>query len=506
MSKIAKNIKKLRTAKGMTQEELAAEIHVTRQTVSSWETNRTQPDLEILVTLAKVFDAQVEELIYGKRRNTAEEKEKLLFGNTLVTVLSVLGCLLIGAGVVMIFIKYWRDFPDALKMFSCFIPALLGQASGLYTYIKKRHSIAWCEGASVLWMLGTGVTTAILSGQADSRFVDEGFVMFFVAVCFFIIMLIFGSLASAPVVLSCSLIGYVCFLENMKLYLLQSKSISSDVIIFVSSMAFEAAFIAAVLYASSRLYKKESNIIRYRFSQWVNFAAVIAFIGITLANIRIDEGFISVAVLTALICFIFGQKQESLASPYKLVGTLGSAAALCFFSMVTYVEINGELWINTAVVIAGFIPACVLFNKKTMPENKYIRIYCVLLWIGLLIFNIAGFVNMMYLESDVSAFWGAADTVMELMVDCNFLVSLSGLVVLILYGAKERKLFYLNLGFVLSCVTVIAKLYLLNLGLIMTGIILIICGVSLLFINLKFSQLREKEKVASLNGGEEEEQ
>ena len=153
MSKISKSIKKHRSLNGMTQEELAAKIHVTRQTVSSWETDRTQPDLEILLALADIFGIEVEELIYGKKRNTAEEKEKLLFGNTLVTVLSILGCLLIGAGVVMIFIKFWKSFPDALKILTCFVPALLGQSVGIYTYIKKKDSLPWCEGASVLWLL-----------------------------------------------------------------------------------------------------------------------------------------------------------------------------------------------------------------------------------------------------------------------------------------------------------------------------------------------------------------
>ena len=125
MSKISKNIKKFRKLCDMTQEELAVKIHVTRQTVSSWETDRTQPDLEILMSLSGVFGVEVEELIYGKKINTAEEKEKLLFGNTLITVLSILGCLLIGAGVVMIFVKFWEDFPDALKIFTCFVPVIL---------------------------------------------------------------------------------------------------------------------------------------------------------------------------------------------------------------------------------------------------------------------------------------------------------------------------------------------------------------------------------------------
>ena len=37
MSVIGKNMKKIRLEKGMTQEELAERLHVTRQAVSNWE-------------------------------------------------------------------------------------------------------------------------------------------------------------------------------------------------------------------------------------------------------------------------------------------------------------------------------------------------------------------------------------------------------------------------------------------------------------------------------------
>ena len=46
---INKNIKKMRTEKKLTQEELAQKINVTRQAVSNWENAKTQPDLETLI-------------------------------------------------------------------------------------------------------------------------------------------------------------------------------------------------------------------------------------------------------------------------------------------------------------------------------------------------------------------------------------------------------------------------------------------------------------------------
>lgn len=48
MQTFGSKIRDARVARGMTQEELAMALNVSRTTISSWERNRTQPDLELL--------------------------------------------------------------------------------------------------------------------------------------------------------------------------------------------------------------------------------------------------------------------------------------------------------------------------------------------------------------------------------------------------------------------------------------------------------------------------
>ncbi len=69
MNDVAKNIRKIRSAAGMTQEELAEKMFVTRQTISNWENGKSQPDVETLTKLAELFRIEVTELIYGKRNS-----------------------------------------------------------------------------------------------------------------------------------------------------------------------------------------------------------------------------------------------------------------------------------------------------------------------------------------------------------------------------------------------------------------------------------------------------
>ena len=49
-------LKQLREKKGLTQEELAEHVMVTRQAVSRWETGETQPNTDTLKLLSREFD------------------------------------------------------------------------------------------------------------------------------------------------------------------------------------------------------------------------------------------------------------------------------------------------------------------------------------------------------------------------------------------------------------------------------------------------------------------
>lgn len=59
------NIKIIRKNKGYSQEELASKLHVTRQTISKWETGQSVPDANLLKQLSVIFDVSVSELMDG---------------------------------------------------------------------------------------------------------------------------------------------------------------------------------------------------------------------------------------------------------------------------------------------------------------------------------------------------------------------------------------------------------------------------------------------------------
>lgn len=73
MNSVRHNLKNLRLKKEMTQDELAERLHVVRQTVSSWETGKTEPGIDTLMEIAEALSVDITELLYGPRPQTAFE-------------------------------------------------------------------------------------------------------------------------------------------------------------------------------------------------------------------------------------------------------------------------------------------------------------------------------------------------------------------------------------------------------------------------------------------------
>ena len=56
----------LRKQKGLSQEELANRLNVSRQTVSKWEVGDSTPDMEKLIAIGDLFDISLDELVMDK--------------------------------------------------------------------------------------------------------------------------------------------------------------------------------------------------------------------------------------------------------------------------------------------------------------------------------------------------------------------------------------------------------------------------------------------------------
>ena len=84
---IAENILGTRTAKGLTQEQLAEVVGVSRQTIAKWESGETAPDLEHAAALAEALGTSLDGLVNFEGNGLvmgAPPRGKYLFGNVTV--------------------------------------------------------------------------------------------------------------------------------------------------------------------------------------------------------------------------------------------------------------------------------------------------------------------------------------------------------------------------------------------------------------------------------------
>ena len=102
---IAEMIKKTRTEANMTQGEYGAKFGVSRQTVSSWENERSLPDLQMLIDICTTYHVSLDQLLNEDK----EFVEKIDFYNKYKKIIRLVGmCLLAGLLIFALIFFNWK--------------------------------------------------------------------------------------------------------------------------------------------------------------------------------------------------------------------------------------------------------------------------------------------------------------------------------------------------------------------------------------------------------------
>ena len=86
---LAEKIKELRKKEGLTQEELASRLNVSRQAITKWETGEGLPDIDNLKNIALFFHVSVDYLIDSKTENTLDLKGKFKLAEVLLVIFGI---------------------------------------------------------------------------------------------------------------------------------------------------------------------------------------------------------------------------------------------------------------------------------------------------------------------------------------------------------------------------------------------------------------------------------
>lgn len=83
-TKIGSFIREQRLALGLTQQQLAEQLHITNKAVSRWETGNAYPDIALLDNLAAVLSVSIEELCRGEKTDMPSADTNALLSDVIV--------------------------------------------------------------------------------------------------------------------------------------------------------------------------------------------------------------------------------------------------------------------------------------------------------------------------------------------------------------------------------------------------------------------------------------
>ena len=135
---IGNQIKQHRATLNLSQEELAEQIYVTRQTLSNWENGKTYPDVNSLLRLSDVFGVTLDELVKGdipKMKEQIKQTDIIEFkrASYILTIMYLV--------MVVSALPLWTY----LKTVGMVIWGIWTAASLLYSFhvekLKKQHNI-----------------------------------------------------------------------------------------------------------------------------------------------------------------------------------------------------------------------------------------------------------------------------------------------------------------------------------------------------------------------------
>lgn len=188
---VGHKIKKLRQDHHMTQEQLAEKLHVTRNAVSKWETDKGIPNMDSLLAIAKLFHVSLDNLFSDEEIAimTMENAETLEHHKNLIYAL-ILTIVYASIGILIPYYSFKFDPTSGLAVFVILLPIsyiLLGAISVLmrtrwpyvviaaaialtpiYIYFDSLSSISlgfWGVIYFIIYLLSYGLLSRFISSK-----------------------------------------------------------------------------------------------------------------------------------------------------------------------------------------------------------------------------------------------------------------------------------------------------------------------------------------------------
>ena len=140
---VGKRMREERERLGLSQEDLAQQIFVSRQTVSNWETGKTYPDVQSLLLLSGLFEVSVDSLVKGDVEAMQENMENYELDRFKIKVsMGVYAALVAVAGVMLAILTAQGQTGSPLFVIALLLLVVPGiPLSTVAARLEKRYNI-----------------------------------------------------------------------------------------------------------------------------------------------------------------------------------------------------------------------------------------------------------------------------------------------------------------------------------------------------------------------------
>lgn len=182
----AQNLQYIRTRNGLTQEQLAEEMGVTRQSVSKWESGTSFPEMETILKICERYQVGLDELMRGSVETDHEEEAEGFIRHIKMFSIQMtcsISAIILALSVISLFDGIWTDSLMAalfLTVVTVSVITLIVSGMEHSRYVKKHpkihplYSEKEIERADHVfsWAVAGGVGT-VLVGMILSTYLDD---------------------------------------------------------------------------------------------------------------------------------------------------------------------------------------------------------------------------------------------------------------------------------------------------------------------------------------------
>lgn len=133
----------LRKEKGLSQNELAELLNVSRQAISKWETDTAVPELDKLILICDHFGISLDELTGREEKQTSTGSDPVSNASTAFTTQKIVGYILLAVSLIGLFLSILLT-ADTDRFYILLLMMLSFVACGLICLFVANRAWYWC--------------------------------------------------------------------------------------------------------------------------------------------------------------------------------------------------------------------------------------------------------------------------------------------------------------------------------------------------------------------------